>query len=239
MKTKILLIPVLMMASTLSHAVEVSGYVQATNNFMWRGISLSQNGAAVQSQIHVQADSGLYTTLWASNTSLEGGGGAGSGLEGNLYVGYTNSTGDFSYDVGYLRYFYPGADNKNGGAELSFNEVYAFASYKGFRAGVSYSDDFFAETGATLYYEASYEHSLVGDLTGRIGVGYLDFDEESFMGNGDDGFANYSIGLSHPLPFENTMVSAAWTGVDSDGKDAFEDGVLGINRFVLTFEKAF
>lgn len=234
---KLNVLSVAVLASSIAHAdVEVSGEVTFTNNFMFRGISLSDNGAAVQGEISVQNEAGFYATLWGSSTSLRGGGGAGSGLEGNLLLGYTTEVGEVTYDVGYLRYFYPGADRKNGGPRLSFNEIYGSATYKGFTLGAAFSEDYFAETGRFFYTHAGYEHQLAENLTGMVHVGYNRFDRTDFMGTGDKNYIDYSVGVGTSLG--GVDFTASYIGVDSKGKRAFENS-LGANQFVVTMSKSF
>jgi uncharacterized protein (TIGR02001 family) len=79
-KNSLVLLTALMLGSTAVVAEEakeaqsdfdVTGYLTGTNNFMYRGLSLSANSAAVQGQFSLEHKSGFYATLWASNTRLQ------------------------------------------------------------------------------------------------------------------------------------------------------------------------
>jgi uncharacterized protein (TIGR02001 family) len=244
----LLLLPALIIASTASFAdessgYEVSGYLSATNDFMYRGLSLSGSGAAMMGEVTLQADSGFYTTLWGSNTTLRADDGSGSGLEGNLLVGYqTNLTGDLTLDVGYMRTFYPGMNGGvEGGARRDFNDFYGTLGYNGFEAGVSYSDDFFSETGSALYTFASYTGPIYNDLSLTATVGHTINDSEGFLGIfgvNEKSWTHYIIGVSHPLPFD-MEISVSYHGTDSDGEDAFDTSGFGTNSFVAALTKTF
>jgi hypothetical protein len=72
-------------------------------------------------------------------------------------AGYTNNiTEDLAFDIGYLRTFYPG-----GNSAFDFNDFYGTLMYKGISAGLSYSDDFFGETGTALYGFIAYDTKLL------------------------------------------------------------------------------
>jgi uncharacterized protein (TIGR02001 family) len=198
-KSALFLLPAVMLFSTASFAegstsqsdasnFEVSGFLTGTNNFMYRGLSLSDNGAAIQGQATIKAKSGIYATLWGSNTTLRASDGSGSGLEGNLLFGYTNNiSDDISYDVGYMRTFYPGMNRgfpaaTEGGVRRDFNDFYGSLSYKGFTAGVSYSDDFFGETGSAVYTYASYKGPIIDKLSLIATLGHTRNSSKDFLG---------------------------------------------------------
>ncbi|WP_341937679.1 TorF family putative porin [Marinimicrobium sp. C2-29] len=79
---------------------EVSASVGAANMYYWRGFDLGNGDPAVWGDINVSAN-GLYAGMWASS------GDAALGTEYDLYAGYGNSVGDFSFDVSLWSYSYP------------------------------------------------------------------------------------------------------------------------------------
>jgi uncharacterized protein (TIGR02001 family) len=227
-----------------SDGYEISGYLTGTNNFMYRGVSLSKNSAAIQGEVQLSLDSGFYTSVWASNTSLgssifEYGG---PGLEGNFRAGYANKINDdFSFDVGYLRTFYPGTKQSGGNLNLDFNDFYATIFYKNFSAGVSYSDDFFGETGSALYTFAEFKAPIIDKLSLRALVGYTKNSSSDFLrlfGAPASNWTHYIVGLSYPLP-KDLEIAGEFHGVDSNGNDAFKAKGFGANRFVFNLTKNF
>ncbi len=242
-KNRLFLLSVLMLGSaTASAEVELSGFLNGTNNFMYRGISLSRNSAAIQGQLSAKTDSGMYATLWGSNTKLgttpERDGG---GLETTFSVGYTKAIAeDLNLDVGYMRTFYPGVKTVAGN-RYDFNDFYGSLSYKGFSAGLSYSDDFFGETGSALYSYLSYKAPIIDKLSLIATVGYTKNSSKEFLGLfgiNKSGWTHYVVGLSHPLPY-NLEISGVYHGTDSTGTDAFDVTGYGTNRFVVNLTKNF
>ncbi len=235
------LVSSLMAASVAQAAVEVSGDVALTSNYLFRGVSQTENGMAVQGGLTATHESGAYASVWASSIGFGGGPGGdeGSGMEGNLVFGYASSVGDVEYDIGYLRYFYPGADKKGGAPRLSFNEVYGSLSYAGATVGLAYSEDYFGESGDYLYTFVGYEAELLENLTGSVQVGYNKFfktaDAAAFgLVNNDKSYVDYTVGLSYA--YSGLDFGLAYVGVDGNGKDAFNGDV---NKVVFSVAKSF
>ena len=232
----------LMISSTVVSAEEtfsgfdVTGSLTGTNNFMYRGLSLSANSAAVQGQFSLTHKSGFYTTLWASNTKLQVDNNT-PNMEGNFLAGYTgNITDDLAFDIGYLRTFYPG-----GSEDFDFNDFYGTLMYKGISAGLSYSDDFFAETGTALYGFVAYDNKIINDVSLHAKVGYTRNRSRDFLGLfGVDksGWAHYELGLSHPLP-KDFKVSAVYHWTTGEVKDGFDIPGFGTNRLQFNLTKSF
>lgn len=83
--------------------VSISAGFAVTSEYVSNGLQQS-NGAAVQPYIEVEIN-GFYAGIWASNVSAAIIGG-GDTYEYDLYAGYRNEVGRFSYDIGYAHYFY-------------------------------------------------------------------------------------------------------------------------------------
>lgn len=238
-----------MLASTSALAIEASdfnatGFLTGTNNFMYRGISLSDDSFAVQGQFALEHKSGLYTKLWGSNTSLRAAGanGRSPNLEGNFLAGFTNKiTDDLAYDIGFLHTFYPG-----GSGDFNFNDYYGTLIYKGVSAGLSYSDDFFNSTGDALYTFLGYDNKIYNDLALHAKVGHTNLSENgkrnlagvrnTFFGL--SGWTHYELGLSHPLP-KDFNISAVYHWTTGEGKDAFDVPGFGTNTLQINITKNF
>lgn len=91
---------------------EVSASVGAANMYYWRGQDLGNGDPAVWGDINVSAN-GAYAGMWASS------GDATYGTEYDLYLGYGNSLGDFSFDVSLWSYSYPSETELVGGERVS------------------------------------------------------------------------------------------------------------------------
>ncbi|MFK7886302.1 MAG: TorF family putative porin, partial [Gammaproteobacteria bacterium] len=106
-----------------------SANAAVSNNYIWRGLTQSENVAAVSGGIDYSAPSGWYAGTWASNVSYAPG--DVFSYEHDLYFGYSASAGGIDYDVGYLYYNY---DEE---AEFDFAEVYGSVSINGFSASLN------------------------------------------------------------------------------------------------------
>lgn len=239
-----------MLGSNLTYAedtfsgFDVTGFLTGTNNFMYRGLSLSDNSAAVQGQFALEHKTGFYAKLWASNTRLQAASTRGNSpnMEGNFLAGFTNKINDdLSYDVGYLRTFYPG-----GSGDFDFNDFYGTLMYKGVSAGLSYSDDFFNSTGDALYTFLAYDNKIINDVSLHAKVGHTDLRENgkrnlngvrnSFFGL--SGWTHYELGLSHPLP-KDFNISGVYHWTSGSAEDRFDVPGFGTNRFVISLTKNF
>jgi uncharacterized protein (TIGR02001 family) len=111
-------------ASPPDPALKVSGGVTLASQYRFRGISLSDEHAALQGTINLNNKSGFYAGVWGSN--IDGWGElGGSNLELDLYGGWKGEvTKRITLDAGLLYYAYPGSK----GGEFEFFEPYAKVS---------------------------------------------------------------------------------------------------------------
>jgi uncharacterized protein (TIGR02001 family) len=84
--------------------------VGAVTDYRYRGISQSRLKPALQGGADFAHKSGFYIGTWGSTIKWIDDAGGDTNLEVDLYGGYKFSFGDFGFDVGALRYFYPGSD---------------------------------------------------------------------------------------------------------------------------------
>lgn len=96
--------------------VSVSANVAATSNYVWRGMTQTHNAPAVQGGIDFGYN-GFYLGTWGSNISWTAE--ADSTLEADFYAGYAGEFSGIGYDLGYIRFAYPKAQDTN-----NFDEVY-------------------------------------------------------------------------------------------------------------------
>lgn len=126
----------------------VTANVAWVSNYLYRGISQTGGKPALQGGFDFAAANGFYLGAWGSNVSIwsdrytqtAGAQGANnSSLEMDTYAGVKNSFAtDYTYDVGYLRYSYPGT-YKAGATNADTHEIYAALGYKWLAVKYSYS----------------------------------------------------------------------------------------------------
>jgi len=204
-----------------SFAGEWSANASMTNNYIWRGLTQTENEAAVQGGIDYASDSGFYVGTWASNVNY--GPSDVYSYEHDIYAGYAFEVDGISFDVGYLYYNY---DKE---ANFDFGEIYASVGMGGFsvtgyvlantEADEGMGQDF--GFGSTYYISADYGFALSNGVEVGLHAGYHDGDfAEAFNGT-DGGYSDYNIsvskdGFSFMITSTNVDGPAADGGYDND-----------------------
>lgn len=118
------------------HVVPAADYTLAANvgfvtNYLYRGISQTGAKPAIQGGFDYAHASGIYAGVWGSNISwIPASVASSASLELDTYFGFKNSFAtDFSYDVGFLRYNYPGV-YVSGATKADTNEIYGLIGWK-------------------------------------------------------------------------------------------------------------
>jgi len=200
-------------------AAEFSANIGATSNYVWRGVTQTDDDAAVSGGVDFAHEAGFYAGTWASNVDF--GTDDDTTAEVDFYGGFANTLDmGLGYDVGAIYYYYPGAKD-----DLDFAEIYANLSYTwvlDFSAGVNYTvdkEDDDADTNDVYYHGgASYEIAPTWTIGGT--VGYYDFDDDDAsdythykldIGKSAGDFGDFTLSVS---------VADAQSGDDSIDGDA-------------------
>lgn len=169
-KTILCAIPALMSLTGVAQAVTIEGNAAVASNYIWRGMTQSDDKAAVSGGLDVSGDSGLYAGTWVSNIDF----GTAASYELDLYAGYAGESGDFSYDIGYIAYLYPDA----GIQDYDFAEMYLSLGYGAASVTYSYqvtdSADSYAKD--TNYLAIGYDIALPNDFSASLHYGYYDIE---------------------------------------------------------------
>ena len=148
-----------------------SGNVSLTTDYLFRGISQTAHGPAIQGGFDYANPNGLYAGVWGSSISWvsDGALATGAGTELDTYFGYSGSLpSDFSYNVGFLRYNYPGQYAPALGptfAKADTNEIYGQIGWKwiSLKYSNSLGDTFgLADASGTNYIELNASYTLEG-----------------------------------------------------------------------------
>lgn len=165
-----------------------SANIGVVSNYVWRGVTQTDDGAAVQGGVDYGHSSGFYAGTWVSNIDW---GTPDPNYELDLYGGYGGETGEFSYDLSIIYYAYPDA-----GDDADFWEIGASGSWKAATLGVQYTlsgdaDDAPFDSG-DVYWYGGLEFELPQEF--RIGatLGYYDFDATGSEGD----YAHWALALS-------------------------------------------
>lgn len=229
-----------------------SANISLVSNYLYRGISQTGAKPALQGGFDYEHSSGFYAGVWGSSISFysdlytETAGAAGasnSSLELDTYLGFKNEfAGDFNYDVGFLRYNYPGT-YPAGATRADTNEVYGAIGYKWITAKYSYSlGDTFATASArgTDYFEINADFPVAEGLSleahagkqsfkgPNAGVGPLNLSYTDYKVGVTREVGGYELGLAYSKTNAATGVGAAYHILNKDlGKGA---AVLSVSR---------
>ncbi|MCG6937050.1 MAG: TorF family putative porin, partial [Gammaproteobacteria bacterium] len=86
-------------------AAELTANAAISSNYIWRGLTQTNDQAAGSGGIDWAHDSGFYVGTWVSNVAF--GNVNGGGYEMDVYAGYGGEVGGFGYDLGAITYQYP------------------------------------------------------------------------------------------------------------------------------------
>jgi len=216
-------------------AWEISADFALTSDYVFRGVSQSQEEAAIQAGLNFEHESGFYTGIWGSSVDFTADSTLpededGADVEVDAFVGYGfDIAEDWGGDVQLVRYFYPGS---NPGVDYDYNELIGALSYKELiTATIGWSNDVFAtrEDGLYLGLNGSYELPWWGlSLTGEIGT----YDIDKLDGGDDFNYMHYGLGVSRA--FGPVTASLNWANTDDDGQDFY--GEIADSRVFLTLE---
>ncbi len=198
------LIATAMLATTAVAQAEISGNVAMVSDYVFRGASQTDNQMAVQGGFDYAHDSGLYVGTWASNVDSDFFGGTKDPqIELDMYGGYSSEFKGFGYDVGYLRYQYPGSEDVNTN-EWHVTGSYSAGDYGDFSLSANYSPrlQFFASDQSAWYWKAGYDTTLpwyeiglsahYGYSTGNA----FDVKDPTSESGLSDSYGDWSLGLS-------------------------------------------
>jgi len=218
---------------------EISGNVALVSDYRFRGISQTGKDAAIQGGFDASFDPGFYIGTWASSVDfgdLPPEDGSYGTMEIDYYGGWSSAIGDtdFGIDVGYAYYDYPGDTVATKG---DYQEFYIKPSWKDLTLNVTYSDDFYAETGEAWYFAGDYSYSFssMDGLTLGLHAGYNDFDKQEFLGDGADSYTDYSVSLG--ITFKGVDLSVAWIGTDLDESECWDSDICD-DTAVFTISKS-
>ena len=204
---KLSLVTVIIASTILANEkpeLNTSANVAMTSNYVWRGMTQSDNSPAIQGGFDLDYN-GAYIGAWGSNIDF----GTDASMEFDSYAGYTNKVFNISYDLGYIHYAYPN-DTKGSnfgeayiglGYDFDILEVNAKASF-----GVE-TDDFNADDN----YEAGISVPLPMKISFNATVG-------NYVHTG----AYYLVSISKT--FSKFDISLAYTGMNYDQSNVDDEG---------------
>ncbi|HFD78791.1 MAG TPA: hypothetical protein ENK05_00175 [Gammaproteobacteria bacterium] len=192
-----------LLATAGAAQAELSANLGVVSNYYFRGISQTDDKAAVQGGIDYNHESGLYVGTWLSNVDF----GGKENAEVDLYAGYGGDIGDsgFSYDVGTIYYWYPGAGGEAQGGDLDYAEVNASLGWNWLTGSVSYT--YWSEVDSSneprtfnsgdVYYHLDVDPGWSYEgFSPTAFIGYYDFNDDGDGPNTEFNYTHWGIGVS-------------------------------------------
>ncbi|MDD4880177.1 MAG: TorF family putative porin [Gallionellaceae bacterium] len=226
-------------------ASSLAGNIGIATDYIFRGVSQTQNQPEISGGFDYTHSSGLYVGTWLSNQDWVQSGGYkdNSSLEVDLYGGYRGTiASDVGYDVGLITYYYPG-NSISGVASPDTTEIYLGASWKFLSLKYSHvvSSNFIGwvnpSTGAksrdSNYIELNANYDL-GDGWGVLGhVGHQVVNNFS-----DADYTDWKLGVSKDIGYG--VVSLAYTDTDATtGIYTIGSEKIAESHVILSFTKSF
>lgn len=189
-----------------------SGSVALTSDYVFRGISQTDNEPAIQGSLDY-SNGIFYAGLWGSSVDFKGYSDYAGTMELDAYVGITPSTGPVDWDLAVIGYFYPGAQSS---LDFDYMEVMvapSIALTDSFTLGAAffYSPEFFGDTGEAYYYEINGGFAVTDAFGLSASYGIQDVDD---LGGE---YANWSIGASYSLA--GFDLGLTYTDTSDDAQD--------------------
>lgn len=213
-------------AAAAQEGPSTSGNIALTSDYVWRGVSQSDEGPALQVGFDV-ADDLFYVGTWASNVDF----GGDAELEWDVYAGVKPTLGAITFDFGVLGYLYPQDTNLNTWEVKAAGTV---AAESGLSATVSlfYSPEVGNDGPSSLYSELAVSAPIPGATVGpfSLSVG-ASVGNYAFDNPGVD-YTNWKVGITAATE-SGWAIEAAYTDTDLDGV-ATADG-----RGFLTLKRVF
>lgn len=202
---------------------DLSGNLTFVTNYVFRGISQTKNLPAIQGGLTYALPFNFYFNLWGSNVKFLASDKTQATAEFDTMLGYHDSyTDNFTYDLNFGRYNYPGARYAN------YNEFNSVFNLYFIQAGFSYSGNVYNTHSSGTYYNLGINYDIpsswinVNDVSLLATIGHYTLPR--IAGNSYDdynivltkGFKNYKIagqwtttdGRQHNSPYDSTQLIA-------------------------------
>jgi len=129
-------------------AGEWAGNIGLTSNYIWRGVTQTNDDAAIQGGIDYTAASNWYAGVWTSSL------GGGNSYEVDWYGGYRGKLGNIPFDAGVTYYQYPIQGSGSNFLEIQgtfdFKVLTAQAAYTLNKDNTSQDNDLYVSVGTDV-----------------------------------------------------------------------------------------
>ena len=242
---KIFLALLLAVGFSTAHA-QLSVNVGLTSDYRFRGVSQSNNGAAVQGGVDYAHSSGVYVGNWNSSVSSALYPNS-TGVESDLYAGWRkNVYRGLTVDVGSYNYFYLGKDNSTD-SRFNTQELYAGLGYG--PVSVKYSQSLSNYFGINNSVGTTYMQADVKQSLGLVSKSLQDlslvahYGHTSVANNSNFSYNDMNVGLTYAVAkgwdlgvryYTNTSTTTAFQGANTiGGARLYKDATVGSIRYTF------
>lgn len=208
---------------------EFSGSILLTNDYVFRGLSQTDDVPAIQGSVdwaHEIGPVGVHAGIWASNVKFTD-----ASIEIDYTVGLGGSIDKFSWDVSGIYYSYPGAD---GDLNYDYWEVapslgYDFGLFSA-KVGANFSPEYFGDSGDATYASFGVEIPIAKVVTLAANVGHQWIDDNVAWGTDD--YVDWGVSISAEI--EGFTFSVGWTDTDLDDSQCSDGDSCGLILFSVS-----
>lgn len=141
---------------------DIGGSAALTSDYVFRGISQSDENAAIQGSLDWTHETGAFVGVWGSSVDFDDGDQASAELD--WYAGWAGEFRPVEVDLRAIYYSYPGADTPR---DYDYWELGATGTVSpitdlDLSLGYNYSPDFFNESGSGHYVHGGAAYTLSG-----------------------------------------------------------------------------
>lgn len=205
-KIKLLIIGfTIITVAQFAHA-EVSITGTLASDYVFRGVSQTDNSPAVQLGIDYENKSGFYAGAWASNVDF----GDDANAEIDFLAGFSGNFNQSSaYDISYVYYTYTGYGNDE---DINYGEVIFNTYFNSLTLTFAYAPDFVNSGESAQYVSAAYDFHFPQEYLLKIQAGYS-------MGDAmqDEEYIDYSATVAKT--WNNFELTAAVINTNLDHND--------------------
>lgn len=204
----------------------LSSTVTLTSNYLFNGITLTEDDPALQPSLDWVSDSGWYLGTWASNVSFA----ENTDREVDFYTGYYTELGaNWALDFGVAHYSYYGSSDSSA---FDFPEAYVKLSYGNTKLSYWYAKDYFGAGGGHYIVMLSQTVPLTEALTLTLSADRsTSTDTTKFLRDNDGTYHHWRAALS------GDWLGARWTAAFDDTDLELDD--LGEPTLSLAVVKTF
>jgi uncharacterized protein (TIGR02001 family) len=190
---------------------ELKKSVAVTSNYVFRGISQTDDNAALQGSVDYSIAAGTYMGIWASTVD--------KGLEYDLFLGQAGKAGIINYNFGLISHEYTDKDFFDG----SIRELYLGLNYKVITFRFFDGFDTRAPRTDHSYYDLSLDIPLPAET--KLNLHYGVFEPDT---SGIDNDEDYSIGIKGDVA--GFGVSATYAEFSSNTKPDDEIFYISVSK---------